>query len=83
MDARIGPVRFPAIEIRLRLVERFEAQPAQGSFLRMPDARFDLALAIGIADPTGQRNDVIVREHVAIERIERRVVDVRREDPFF
>jgi hypothetical protein len=28
VDARIGPVRFPAIEVRLRLVERFEAQSA-------------------------------------------------------
>ena len=28
VDARVGPVRFPAIEVRLRLVERFEAEPA-------------------------------------------------------
>jgi hypothetical protein len=49
----------------------------------MPDARFDLTFAIGIADATRQRDDAIVREHVAVERIERRIVEVRREDPFF
>ena len=77
VDARVGPVRFPAIEIRLRLVERFEAEAAQRRLLRVPDARFDFALAIGIADATRQRDDAIVREHVAVERIERGIVDVR------
>jgi len=28
MNARVGPVGFPAIEIRLRLIERLEAEPA-------------------------------------------------------
>ena len=77
VDARVGPVRFPAIEIRLRLLERLEAQAAQRRLLRVADARFDFALAIGIADATRQRDDAVVREHVAIERIERGVVDVR------
>src|SRR5439155_26021308 len=31
-------------------------------------------------DPAGQRDDAGVREHVAIERIERRVIDVGGED---
>ena len=58
-------------------------RPAQRRLLRVPDAGFDLALAIGIADATRQRDDAIVREHIAVERIERRVVDVRGEDAFF
>ena len=49
----------------------------------MADAGFDFAFAIGIADATRQRDDAVVREHVAIERIERRVVDVGREHAFF
>ena len=77
VDARVGPVRFPAIEIGLRLLQRLEAQAVQRRLLRVADARFDLALAIGIADATRQRDDAVVREHVAIERIERGIVDVR------
>ena len=38
-----------------------------------------LPFAIGIADAARQRDDAVVREHVAVERIERRVVDVGRE----
>ena len=44
---------------------------------------FDLALAIGIADATRQADHAVVREHVAIERIERRLVDIGREHALF
>jgi hypothetical protein len=47
------------------------------------DAGFDLAFPIRVADATRQRDGAVMREHVAIERIERRIVDVRREDAFF
>jgi hypothetical protein len=43
------------------------------------DAGFDFSLAIGIADPARQGDDAVMREDVAIQRIERRIVDVRRE----
>ena len=59
---------------------RLEAHPCERRALRVADAGLDLALAIGIADAAGQRDDAVVREHVAVERIERRVVDVGRED---
>jgi hypothetical protein len=49
----------------------------------VPDAGFDFALAIGIADAARQRDDAVVREHIAVERIERGIVDVRGEDTFF
>ena len=82
VDARIGPVRFPAIQIRLRRFERLEAQAFQRRFLRVADAGFDFAFAIGIAHAARQGDDAVVREHVAIERIEGRVVDVWREHAF-
>ena len=44
VDARIGPARLPAIQIRLRLLERLEAQASERRLLRVADAGFDLAL---------------------------------------
>jgi hypothetical protein len=82
VDARVGPVRLPAIQIHLRLIERLEAEPAEWRLLRVPDAGFDFALAVGIADAARQRDDAVVRQHIAVQGIERRVVDVRREDAF-
>ena len=49
VDARVGPVRLPAIEIRLRRLERLEAQAFQRRLLRVADAGFDFPFAIGIA----------------------------------
>jgi hypothetical protein len=63
----------------LRLVEGLEAQPFERRLRRMADARFDLAFAIGIADAARERDDIVVREHVAVERIEGRIVNVRGE----
>ena len=69
-------------KIRLRRLERLEAESSQRCFLRVADAGFDFPFAIGIADAARQRDDAVVREHVAIERIERGIVDVGREDAF-
>src|SRR3989442_1507579 len=78
MDAGVGPAGVPAIEVGLGRVEILEAQPFEGG-LRVPDGRLHLALAIGIADTTGQCDDAVVRQYVAVERIEGGVVDVRCE----
>ena len=75
MDAGVGPAGVPAIEIGLSRVELLEAQPLERS-LGMADGRLHLAFAVGITDATGQRDDAVVRQHVAVERIERGVVDV-------
>ena len=44
VDARVRPVRIPAIEIGLRLVERLEAHPVQRRLLRVADPRLRLSL---------------------------------------
>ena len=48
----------------------------------MADAGLDFAFAIGIAHPTGQRDRSRVSQHVAIERVEGRIVEVGLQDPF-
>ena len=80
VNARIGPALLPAVQIRLAVVEALEAESAQRRLLGVADGGFDLALAIGVADATRQGDDPVVGQHVAVERIERRVVDVRGED---
>ena len=51
----------------------------------MADAGFDLPLpfAIRIADSAREGDYAVVRQHITIKRIQRGVVDVRGEDPFF
>ena len=72
VDPGVGPVRLPAIEVCLRGFDRLEAEPFQRRLLPVADARLDLAFAIGIADAAGQRDDTLMREHIAIERIDPR-----------
>jgi len=47
------------------------------------EARLDFLFAIGIADAARQGDDAVVREHLAAERIERGLFDVRLEDARF
>ena len=54
--------------------------PRSGGLLRVADGCFDLALAVGVADAARQGHGPVVGQHVAVERIERGVVDVRSED---
>ena len=48
VDARVGPALFPVIEMSLGFFQSLEAQAFQRCFLRVTDARFDFAFAIGI-----------------------------------
>jgi len=76
VDTGVGPAGVPAIEIPPGLVERLEAQALERRALRVADRRLDLPLAIRIADATGQRDGAVVDEHIAVERVEGRIVDV-------
>ena len=48
VDAGVGPALFPAVQIRLAVVEALEAESAQRRLLGVADGGFDLALAIGV-----------------------------------
>jgi hypothetical protein len=51
VDARVGPPRFPMVQVGLGFFEAFEAQTFQRRILGMTDAPFHLPLAIRIGDP--------------------------------
>ena len=54
----------------------------RGVFFTWPTPASTLPFAIGVADATRQGDDPVVGENILIERIQRRVVDVGREDAF-
>jgi hypothetical protein len=82
VDARVRPVRLPAIEVGLRRLDRLEAGPLQRRFLGVADSGFSFPFPIGIADAAGQRSHAVMGEDIAIQRIEGGIVDVGREDTF-
>ena len=43
MDARVGPVRFPSIQVGLRFFQALEALPFERRLLGMADSGFDFA----------------------------------------
>lgn len=63
------------IHMSLRLFQGFETLALQRHLLRV--ARFDVALTIGIAGETRQRDHTVTLKNVAIKRIERGIVNVR------
>ena len=82
VNARVGPALFPVIQVGLRFFQTFEALPFERRFLGVADAGLDLALSIRIAHAARQRDGAVVRQHVAVQRIERGIVDVGREHAF-
>ena len=51
-------------------------------FLAWPTLRSTLPFSIGIGDAAWQGNGAVVGEHVAVQGIERRVIDVGLEHSF-
>jgi hypothetical protein len=79
---RVGPTRFPVIQISLGVFQALKALPFERRLLRMPDAGFDFTFAIRVLHPAWQSYHAIVLEHVTLERIERWFVDIGREHAF-
>jgi hypothetical protein len=75
VDARIGPALLPAVDVGLGFGQALEAKAAHLE-LGVLDTRFDFSLTVAVAHATRQRHGAVVGEHVAIERIEIRIVDV-------
>ena len=82
VDARVGPLGFPVIEVSLRLLQTFEALAFQWCVLGVSDTAFNFAFAIRIGHAAGQCDGPVVREQIAIQRVQRRIVDVRLKHAF-
>ena len=80
VNARVGPVLFPAVEIGLGFCEAFETQAFQRSVLGVADAALDLAFSIWISHPAGQGHRAVMGQQVAVQRVERRIIDIGPED---
>ena len=77
VDARVGPARFPVVQVGLGFLQAFEAQPFQRRLLRMADASSPpFPLRSGSRDAAGQSDGAVVLQHVAVQGIERGIVDV-------
>ena len=81
MDALIGPTFFPVIEISLSIFQALEAFSLECS-LGMSDAGLDFAFAIGIFDSARQGDGAVVRQHIAIKRVQLCIEDVGSENTF-
>ena len=62
--------------------QSLEAQTLQRCFLRMTDARFNFAFAVGILNAARHGHRAVVRQHVAIKRIQRGIVNIGDEHAF-
>ena len=82
MDARVGPVLFPVIEIRLRLFQALELLALQRCFLCVADTTFNFPFSIWIPYTARQRRYTVVRQNIAIKRIQAGIVDVSRQHAF-
>ena len=79
VNARIGPPLFPAIQVGLRLFEGLETQAFQWRFLGMGNPRLDLPFSIWIRRATRQCDGAVMPQHIAVQRVQHRIVDIRRQ----
>src|ERR1039458_70725 len=61
VDALVGPVLLPVIQVRLPLFQTLELLTLQRRLLRITDATFDLSFSIWIAHLARKRRHAIVR----------------------
>ena len=83
VDTRHRPALVPAIEMGVLLLNALEAPSLQCRFLRVADLRFDLALEIRRVRTARQRDYAVVLEHLGVQRVELRIVDVGLDHAFF
>ena len=64
------------VQVRLSFLEAFEAQALQRRSLGMADPTLHFPLSIRMPDATRQGHGAVMLKHIAVQRVERGVVDV-------
>src|SRR5687768_17210778 len=82
VNAGVGPVSLPAIEISLRYFQTLKALTFKWCLLRMAHPSFNFAFAIRIFNATRKGDCAVMGQHITIEWVERRVMNVRLEHSF-
>ena len=79
VDSRVGPVRLPAIQIRTGKLLRgsSKALPLQGRVFGVANTALHFALSIRIGDAARQGDGPVVSEQIAVERVQRRIINPR------
>jgi hypothetical protein len=76
VNACIGPSLLPVIEIGLGVGQRLKPLALQRRLFGVSDAALHFAFSIRIANTAGHGDGVVVREHIAVERIDFGIVDI-------
>ena len=76
VDARVGPARFPMVQIRLRFLRAFETHAFQRCHLCVVHAALDLPFAVRLPHPAGHGDHAVVPQHVGVDRVDRGIVDI-------
>ena len=82
VDPRRRPPLLPVRQPGVLSLDRLELAALQGRALRVLDRILDRPLAVRVPDPAGIRHHPVVLQHLSVERVQLRLVDVRTDHPF-
>ena len=82
MDTRRRPLGFPLFQEGVLLVDGLEAAALQHRVLGVLDRVLDRALAVGVAHPGRVGDDAVVGQHVPVDGVQFRFVQVGLDDAF-
>src|SRR5215472_11144587 len=82
VDARVGPVLFPVVQISLCLFQALETLALQRRLLRVAHTGFHFSFSIRVPHFAGQRGYTVVSQNIAKERVQTGIIDIGRPHGF-